>query len=163
MWIVLLFFPVEGTGSNPEWGDYSDVVCCWVCMHLAFFYGTFGEVTFRPQPHNKQYWPIAQRLGAQPVGPCGASHFPTSGGKSPIRARSAPPATCRSELGSMRYRVQLPCSVGVVYYGHLHAAPRSPRARHSNGPCGRKYLGVAQKQKQNQAGQIGMKTGKFPP
>ena len=40
----LLFFPVEGTGSNPEWGDYSDVACCWVCMHLAVFGGAFGEV-----------------------------------------------------------------------------------------------------------------------
>ena len=40
----LLFFPVEGTGSNPEWGDYSVVACCCVCMHMAVFGGTFGEV-----------------------------------------------------------------------------------------------------------------------
>ena len=44
-WIVLLFSPVEGTGSNPEWGGYGGVVCCWACMHLAVFDGTFGEVT----------------------------------------------------------------------------------------------------------------------
>ena len=40
----LLFFPVEGTGPNPEWGGYSVVACCCVCMHLAVFGGTFGEV-----------------------------------------------------------------------------------------------------------------------
>ena len=40
----LLFFPVEGTGSNPEWGDYSVVACCCVCMHMAVFGDTFGEV-----------------------------------------------------------------------------------------------------------------------
>ena len=40
----LLFFPVEGTGSNPEWGDYSVVACCWVCMHLA----VFGDTWVRP-------------------------------------------------------------------------------------------------------------------
>ena len=40
----LLFFPVEGTGSNPEWGDYSVVACCWVCMHLA----VFGDTLVRP-------------------------------------------------------------------------------------------------------------------
>ena len=44
MWIVLLFFPVEGNGSNPKWGGYSDVACGWVSMHLAVFGGTFGEV-----------------------------------------------------------------------------------------------------------------------
>ena len=34
----LLFLPVEGTaGSNPEWGEYSVVACCWGCMHLAVF------------------------------------------------------------------------------------------------------------------------------
>ena len=33
----LLFFPVEGTGSNPEWGDYSVVACCCVCMHMVVF------------------------------------------------------------------------------------------------------------------------------
>ena len=55
MWIVLLFFPVEGTGSNPEWGDYSVVACCCVCMHMVVFGDTFGEVIGRPHPHNKQY------------------------------------------------------------------------------------------------------------
>ena len=35
---------------------------------------------FSPHPHNKQYWPIAKALGAQPAGPCGASHFPIAGG-----------------------------------------------------------------------------------
>ena len=50
MWIVSLFFPVEGTGSNPEWGDYSDVACCWVCMHLAVFGDAFGEVIVRLSP-----------------------------------------------------------------------------------------------------------------
>ena len=33
----LLFFPVEGTGSNPEWGDYSVVACCCVCMRMVVF------------------------------------------------------------------------------------------------------------------------------
>ena len=46
----LLFFPVEGTGSNPEWGDYSAVACCCVCMHLAVFGDTFGEVIGRLSP-----------------------------------------------------------------------------------------------------------------
>ena len=43
----LLFFPVEGTGSNPEWGDYSVVACCWVCMHLAVF-GDTCDTWVRP-------------------------------------------------------------------------------------------------------------------
>ena len=46
----LLFFPVEGTGSNPEWGDYSVVACCCVCMHMAVFGGSFGEVIVWPSP-----------------------------------------------------------------------------------------------------------------
>ena len=46
----LLFFPVEGTGSNPEWGDYSDVACCWVCVDLSVFGGIFGEVIGRLSP-----------------------------------------------------------------------------------------------------------------
>ena len=29
----LLFFPVEGTGSNPEWGDCSVVACGLSCAH----------------------------------------------------------------------------------------------------------------------------------
>ena len=83
MWIVLLFFPVEGTGSNPEWGDYSDVVCCWVCLHLAVFDDTFGEVTFGPHPHNKQYWPIAQRLGRNLLGLVGQATSPYPVGRAP--------------------------------------------------------------------------------
>ena len=51
----LLFFPVEGTGSNPEWGDYSVVACCCVCMHMVVFGDTFGEVMLGLSPHNKQY------------------------------------------------------------------------------------------------------------
>ena len=35
----LLFFPVEGTGSNPEWGDYSAFACGCVCMHLMVIGG----------------------------------------------------------------------------------------------------------------------------
>ena len=51
----LLFFPVEGTGSNPEWGDYSVVACCCACMHMVVFGDTFGEVMLGLSPHNKQY------------------------------------------------------------------------------------------------------------
>ena len=40
----LLFFPVEGTGSNPEWGGYSAVACSWVCMDVA----VFGDTWVRP-------------------------------------------------------------------------------------------------------------------
>ena len=42
----LLFFPVEGTGSNPEWGDYSDVACCWVCVDLSVFGGNLVRPLF---------------------------------------------------------------------------------------------------------------------
>ena len=40
--VCFLFFPVEGTGPNPEWGDYSVVACCWGCMHLAVFGDSCG-------------------------------------------------------------------------------------------------------------------------
>ena len=84
MWIVLLFFPVEGTGTNPEWGDYSDVACCWVFMHLAVFDGAFGEVTVRSHPHNKQYWPIAPAPGGAACWALWGTLLPLVGGKSPI-------------------------------------------------------------------------------
>jgi hypothetical protein len=29
---LFLFFPVEVTGSNPEWGDYSALACGCGCL-----------------------------------------------------------------------------------------------------------------------------------
>ena len=34
---------------------YSVVACCCVCMHMAVFGDTFGEVMLGLSPHNKQY------------------------------------------------------------------------------------------------------------
>ena len=84
-----LFFPVpcEVTGPNPEWGDCGAFACGCGCMYLPVFGDAFGDacmmLIFSPHPHNKQYLPIARRLGAQPVGHCGASLFPLLAGRAP--------------------------------------------------------------------------------